>query len=132
MELEIIQGDRRADRRYPLELDLHCRLQVGRQYVPVGAGVTTDISKGGIAFRVNRTLAPGARVELVVSWPVRLNNERPLKLLVSGRIVRSDGTWAAVATSRLEFRTYTARPFRAHQRVPAEQPQVQSIQDLLN
>jgi len=44
-------------------------------------------------------------VELAISWPVMLHNSAPLQLIVSGRIVRSNGTRAGVRMVQHEFRT---------------------------
>jgi hypothetical protein len=47
----------------------------------------------------------GLNVELSISWPVLLHNVAPLQLVVSGRIVRSDGNRAAIRMTQHEFRT---------------------------
>jgi len=40
-----------------------------------------------------------------VNWPAHLDNRCALKLVASGRVVRTDSTKAAIAIERYEFRT---------------------------
>jgi hypothetical protein len=42
---------------------------------------------------------------LLMQWPFFLDGTCPLKLVVQGRIVRSDGNGTAVQVLRHEFRT---------------------------
>jgi hypothetical protein len=64
-----------------------------------------DLSSGGILFDAGRPLPAGLNVELSVTWPVMLHNVAPLQLLVTGKIVRSDGRRTAVRMVQHEFRT---------------------------
>jgi len=70
-----------------------------------GAGETLNISSGGIAFTSDHTFEIGASMECSIRWPVLLNNVTPIKLVVEGRVVRSDGQFTAVEIRRHEFRT---------------------------
>ena len=63
------------------------------------------MSSNGVLFTTERTLAPGERVEVAMNWPVRLDNKLPLKLMIIGQVVRSDGSRAAITIKRYEFRT---------------------------
>lgn len=107
-ELDVIAGDRRRDKRYDLELDLRWKLIRRRRLIEAGAGVTMDLSSGGILFDAGRQLPAGLNVELAISWPVMLHNLAPLQLIVSGRIVRSSGNRAGVRMTQHEFRTIGA------------------------
>jgi hypothetical protein len=63
-------------------------------------------------FTTERTLSPGERLEVAVNWPAHLDNRCPLKLVTTGRIVRSDNGRAALSIERYEFRTQGIhRPF---------------------
>jgi hypothetical protein len=42
---------------------------------------------------------------LAVSWPALLDNVLPLKLIARGRLVRADGTQAAMTIEKYEFKT---------------------------
>jgi hypothetical protein len=68
-------------------------------------GATIDLSSGGIFFEAGRPLPVGLSVELSISWPALLHNVAPMQLAVSGRIVRTNGTRAAIAMNQHEFRT---------------------------
>jgi hypothetical protein len=85
-----INGDRRHDRRYGINLDLRWKV---------------DLSSGGILFDPGRQLPVGLNVELAISWPVLLRNVAPMQLIVSGRIVRVSQNLTAVAMTQHEFRT---------------------------
>lgn len=67
--------------------------------------MTKNISGKGILFSTQHTLRTGARVEILVDWPARLDGKTPLRLIIQGRVVRSIGSQAAVAIQRHEFRT---------------------------
>ena len=105
---DAIAGDRRNDRRYEIQLELRWKLIRRRRLIESGTGYTMDLSSGGILFDAGRQLPAGLNVELSVSWPVMLHNVAPLQLIVSGRIVRSTGTRAAIRMTQHEFRTIGA------------------------
>ena len=102
---EGIAGDRRTDRRYDIHLDLRWKLIRRRRILETGTGATIDFSSGGILFETERALPVGLNVELSVAWPVLLHNVAQLQLVVSGRIVRSQGGRAAIQMTAHEFRT---------------------------
>jgi hypothetical protein len=104
-ESESIGGDRRFDRRYQLQLELRWKLIRRRKVQNAGAGRTLDLSSGGVLFDAARPLPVGLNVELSISWPVLLHDIAPMQLVVSGRIVRSNGGHAAVQITAHEFRT---------------------------
>jgi hypothetical protein len=112
--IESINGDRRYDRRYGISLDLRWKLVRRRKVLDSGTGSTLDVSSGGILFDAQRQLPVGFNVELSISWPALLHNIAPMQLVVSGRIVRTNGPHAAIRMVQHEFRTMGA---------PAEQRQ---------
>ena len=103
--MEGIAGDRREDRRYDLKLELRWKLIRRQRLLDTGSGTSVDLSSGGILFDAGRPLPLGLNVELSISWPVLLHNSAPLQLIVSGRIMRSSGTYAAIQMVQHEFRT---------------------------
>ena len=107
-ENERIAGDRRDDRRYQIALDLRWKLIRRRKVLNTGEGSTVDLSSGGILFDSRRSLPVGLDVELSITWPILLNNNAPMQLVVSGRIVRSSGTAVAIRMVQHEFRTIAA------------------------
>jgi len=100
-----IEGDRRGDRRYTLQLDLKWKLVRRRRVLQSDTGRTLDFSSSGILLDAGRHLPQGLNLEISVSWPVLLHNAAPLQLSVFGRIVRSDGQLAAIQMVQHEFRT---------------------------
>ena len=70
-----------------------------------GTGQTVDISSGGVSFTADRSLPADAMVEISLSWPVTLDNECPLRLVVKGRVVRNEGNAVACTIDKFEFRT---------------------------
>ncbi|HEY1341276.1 MAG TPA: PilZ domain-containing protein [Bryobacteraceae bacterium] len=103
--LDGINGDRRSDRRYELQLDLKWKLIRRRKVLDQGAGFTIDVSSSGIMFECGRSLPPGLNVELSIAWPVLLHNSAPLQLVVYGKIVRSESGRTALRMMQHEFRT---------------------------
>jgi hypothetical protein len=102
---EVIPGDRRSDRRYRIDLELRWKLIHRRKVQDSGVGRTIDLSSGGILFEANREMPVGLNVELSVAWPVLLHQVAALQLVVSGRIVRTDGQQVALRMTQHEFRT---------------------------
>jgi hypothetical protein len=105
-----IAGDRREDRRYPMALELKYQLIRRRRVLEVGRGYTVDLSSGGILFEAEHPLPVGLNVELLIDWPVLLHNVAPMRLLVTGKIVRNFGSRVAIQTVQHEFRTQGAIP----------------------
>jgi hypothetical protein len=104
-EPQEIAGERRADRRYGILLDLKWKLVRRRRVLETGVGRTVDLSSSGILFNAGRHLPEGLNVELSIAWPVLLHNVAPLQLAVAGRIVRCEGGVIAVHMVQHEFRT---------------------------
>ena len=98
--------ERRACDRFPIERDVRYKIfGIHRNVVQIGLGKSLNISSSGVLFTTELILREGQRVELAVSWPVLLNNALPLKLVASGRLVRSQGTQAAMSIHKYEFKT---------------------------
>ena len=124
---EPILSDRRAARRYTLELDVRFRISFRKQVYAHGAGRTLDVSSGGVAFTSNGDVPIGARAELSIAWPVMLNNSVPLTLAIVGRVVRQEYGTVAIKTIRHEFRTQPSRNGAGQGSVPSD-PQSTPVQ----
>jgi hypothetical protein len=99
-------AERRFSNRLPIERALRYRVFGARNTVTqVGSGKTLNMSSRGVLFTCESSLPKGARIELTVSWPAKLNDEVPLNLVAMGFLVRSDRNHAAIAMERYEFRT---------------------------
>lgn len=110
-----LYGDRRADRRYLMELDLRYRSARGKGSQEDRFATTRDISTGGVLFSSNEVLPNGATVELSIEWPVLLHGTKRLRLKVYGRVVRSDAQGTAIRSIRHEFFTTGQAPQAAGQ-----------------
>ena len=97
--------DRRTKRRFNIEQGLRYKLLYGSRSVEAGNGRTLNISSSGVWFTTEGILSAGLPVELSMSWPARLNDVCPMKLMIYGCVVRSDRDSAALAIERYEFRT---------------------------
>lgn len=97
--------DRRIKRRFSIEQGLRYRLLYGSRVAESGTGRTVNISSSGVWFKTEAILGTGLPVELSMSWPARLNDVCPMKLMIYGCVVRSDQEGAALAIERYEFRT---------------------------
>ena len=97
-------ADRRSAVRFPIEQDVRYKV-FNRNTIEVGSGKTINMSSNGVLFTTERTLAPGERLEVAVNWPAHLDNKCPLKLVTTGRVIRSEDGRAAIAIERYEFRT---------------------------
>jgi len=95
--------DLRRHRRYPIALEIQYKWFNSR-LEHMGSGTTMNISSGGVLFRSAQPLPTRCSVELALSWPFSLN-DCALKLVMRGRVVRSDDHSTAVQVSHYEFRT---------------------------
>jgi hypothetical protein len=101
--MELILGDRRADRRYDIELPMRYRLLRGSRVLFEGQATTATLSRSGFAFRSGRFLPSGLMIEAYIDWPVILRGCEAVTLRINGRIVRSDGDLAVVRNTWHEF-----------------------------
>jgi hypothetical protein len=115
---ETIRGDRRLQRRYPLELDLEFRIIDGDKVVSIGTGKTGNISSGGVLFHAADGVPKGHHVELSVRWPAVLGNAPFIELRITGRMVRSDSNGVAMRMSRYHFEEL-GNPRRAFEEIYA-------------
>lgn len=112
-EVTGISQDRRCKRRYPIELPVQYKVMKNYLVMGTGSGSSLDMSSGGISFTASAPLKVGSYLELSISWPVLLNQSCPLKLVASGRVVRSNENRTAISLDRYEFRTSGAKTFQA-------------------
>ena len=98
--------ERRSCDRFPIERDVRYKVfGTHKNVMQIGLGKSLNMSSSGVLFTTESILREGQRVELAVSWPVLLDNMLPLKLVASGRLVRSQGTQAAMSIDKYEFKT---------------------------
>jgi hypothetical protein len=100
-----VPRERRRHQRFPISSAAQVILSGVR-----GDAVTVDISSGGVLFKSNKLLPLGRRVELLIDWPVALDDRCPLRLMIHGRILRSDLAGTAVEIVRYDYRTRSRAP----------------------
>jgi hypothetical protein len=83
------------------------RYKVLKDGVPhqAGNGHTIDMGSRGVSVNVETDLATGAFIQLSVSWPVLLDDRCPMRLVIFGRVLRSEGGRCACTVDKYEFRT---------------------------
>ena len=104
------KDNRRARPRFAIDREMRYKLMENNKVVETGTGTTIDISSRGVSFLADHRLAPGAFVELSISWPAMLENDLPLRLVVFGRIMRTEEFKAVATIEKYEFRTQPRAP----------------------
>jgi hypothetical protein len=94
--------ERRSRHRYALDWKVQYKLPQSSEVFP---GILRDISSAGVCFVSGDVLPARTVVELSVNWPVLLQDVCPLKLVLKGRVVRSDQRGTALKVFGHEFRT---------------------------
>ena len=111
MSVDLIQGDRRVNRRYDVELELRFHYTDHDGVLRVGSGVAAELSRGGILFLTDDPPPAGADVEAHITWPFLLQDTCPLELVVRGCISRAGDRGTVMRLRGYEFRTCGARSF---------------------
>ncbi len=107
---QTVQAERRRSSRFPIEREVRYRALNKRGGEKTGEGKTINISSSGVFFTAEHLLLQGRRIELSISWPAQLNNRTPLKLVVRGRVTRTEDARVAVEIQHYEFRTQSSAP----------------------
>ncbi len=99
-----MRPERRLKRRY--DINLRLRYSVIRISGPeiLGEGNTTNISSCGLLFQCGGRLPAGAHIAVDIEWPSAADASTPLRLFLTGQVVRSQHSQAAVAIGRYDFR----------------------------
>ena len=105
MNFDHTQTERRAADRFPIERDVRFKVLNYKAGDETGAGKTVNMSSRGVLFTTDLHIARGKKVEVAISWPAQLNSVTPLKLVASGRVIRSEEGTVAVEIQHTEFRT---------------------------
>ena len=101
--------EQRSHQRFPIELEVEYRLLAEGESEQLGAGKTRNISSGGVLFEALGSRPATGSIELMLRWPFLLEGVCPLKLVMKGRIVRSDVRGVAIQSNYHEFRTAGSR-----------------------
>ena len=111
--LQKVLGEQRSHQRYPIELEVEYRLLTRGRLPHLGSGKTRNISSGGVLFEALGSAPEAGTIEVLVSWPFLLEGVCPLRLVMRGRIVRSDDHGVAIQSNFHEFRTAGSRVSRS-------------------
>lgn len=95
----------RTSRSYSIMAELDYRLLGADGVLDRGYGHTKAMSRTSVWLEFDKAVPVGVSVELGIIWPVRLDNKIPLKLVICGRTVQTDGKYAEVEILRHQFRT---------------------------
>jgi len=110
------QHPQRDKLRFPIEKDVCYQCVKRGRISTVGVGKTFQISSREVRFTTQDPLMRGERVRLAVDWPAMLGDACPMKLEISGSVIRSLPGAAAVDIARYEFRTRGATLGLPHSR----------------
>ena len=106
--------------RAPYERRQHQRFPITAkcQYILTGIrgqAVTSNIGSGGVLLKAEQILPVGKQLQVFIDWPALLDQRCPLRLVITGKILRSDKHGAAIGIIRYEFRIRPkhATPFPA-------------------
>ena len=97
--LNICRRDFRRSHRFPLIAQV--------EYISDGhqaQATTLDIGSGGVLLKTDAILRLGQPVVVLIDWPALLDQHSPLRLVVFGKVLRSDRRGTAVGFRRYEFR----------------------------
>ena len=97
--------ERRSKWRFTMHRELRYRVLDDDCVAGTGAGSTMDVSSAGVAFFADRPVVVGCFVELSISWPVLLDDSCPMRLIVFGRVVRTENSLSVCSVEKYEFRT---------------------------
>ena len=97
--------DQRFHRRYPITQKIEYKLLSNLEIERCGIGRTVSVSRSGIFFEGSDPLPAGSLVEVLMDWPFLKRGKSQVKLVMRGRVTRSDGKHVAVRVSRYEFST---------------------------
>ena len=106
------EGERRGKMRFTLHRAMRFKLIENDIVIASGAGVTIDIGSRGVAFLALHPLKTDGFIELSISWPVKLDDQCPVRLVIYGRVLYRAGVRVACSADQYEFRTQAriARP----------------------
>jgi hypothetical protein len=114
---QLLSIERRSKLRFPLELRTQYQT-IGRGQPLVGRGLVVNMSSTGLFLVGENEITKGRRMKLTVEWPFPLAGEIPLRLVIEGKVVRSEASGFAVELHGHQFRTCK----RAYCQSPSRSP----------
>ena len=84
--MEQAQAERRGQRRFPLRLPVVVKTMHGS--VQEESSLSRDVSAGGAFFYLDRNLAEGTPVELILTLPAEITLTESIRVRCKGKVVR--------------------------------------------
>ena len=108
--LKFVPYERRQHQRFPITAQSQYILGGNRE-----PATTVDISSGGVLLKTEKILPVGKQLQVLIDWPALLDQRCPLRLVITGKVLRSDPTGTAIGIIRYDFRIRpkSAAPFAA-------------------
>ena len=104
--------ERRRSLRFPIQSEVHYDVYYrAGETLCSGRGWTINMSSKAILISADAPLPLGKSVKVSIAWPAKLNDRCRLKLVASGRIIRTEGNNAVISLAMHEFRTQGTNPF---------------------
>ena len=91
--------------QFPLVLPLKYKAISPKANAISGTGSTVLLSSTDIVFQADQPLGSGVRCEISIAWPVLLETNIGLQLVLQSVITRSEGQVVTARVSKYEFRT---------------------------
>lgn len=97
--LSIGRRDRRRYQRFPIIARVEYILNGHR-----AQATTVDIGSGGVLLKTDAILRAGQKITVLIDWPVLLDHRLPIRLVIFGKVLRSDWAGTVVQLTRYDFR----------------------------
>src|SRR5260370_39430279 len=91
--------ERRASRRYPVNVDVEYRIMPAAENGSVCYGRTVNLSTTGLMLECIPALQMGLDIELTIKWPVRRGEGTGIELHAFGRTIRVEEGYTALRIS---------------------------------
>src|SRR5215831_14548319 len=91
--------------QFPLVLPLKYKTTSPKGKAISGTGSTVLLSSTDIVFSADQPVRRGVRCEISIAWPVLLETDVRLQLVLQSVITRSEGQFVTGRVSKYEFRT---------------------------
>ncbi len=105
-EIRRIAGpERRQKRRFQIFSSIRYSAYGAQPPKVSGAGKVINMSMTGALLRTEEQLERGLALQVSMDWPVKLDNVRPLQLVLTGPIIRTHQNEAVLSIARIQFRT---------------------------
>jgi hypothetical protein len=98
-------NERRSHQRFPIALTADYRIVRRGRVDGLGSARVINIASRGVLLEADEALPDAGPIQLLINWPLRLEGVCALKLVILGRIVRSDSRGVAIEAKQHEFRT---------------------------